>query len=260
MTPLPTRRTAAAALALVLVAALAAAPGAAVAGKPDGVGKPKPTPTPPPPSEVAFAGYTWTVKATTTKVGPGPNLFSASNVSVEADGLHLRIAKSGGNRWTTAEVINQASLGYGTYEWTVASQLDGLDQNVVLGLFTWNDDPAYAHREIDIEFARWSNPNDPTNAQYVVQPWDVAGHEYRFTQPSGGGTVHRFTWAPGEVTFESRTSGGALITAWTFAGPDVPVPGGENARINLWLFRGVPPSDRTPVEVVLSDFRFTPPG
>jgi hypothetical protein len=230
------------------------APGPAAAAKPPGAGKPSPTP-----SEVSFAGHVWTVKSSHGKVGPGPNQFDPANVSVEADGLHLRIAGSG-RKFTTAEVINQASLGYGTYEWTIASDVSSLDPNVVLGLFTWNDDPAYAHREIDIEFARWANAADPTNAQYVVQPWDVAGHEHRFAQPAGGGTIHRFTWSPGQVAFESTTPAGAPIHAWTYAGADVPIPGGENARMNLWLFRGQAPTDRQPVEIVISDFRYLEPG
>lgn len=49
-----------------------------------------------------------------------------------------------------AEVILSESLGYGTYSFTVSSPIGDLDPNVVLGLFTWSDDPAYHHREIDV--------------------------------------------------------------------------------------------------------------
>ena len=38
----------------------------------------------------------------------------------------------------------------------------------------------------------------------------------------------------------------------------IPLEGGENARINLWLFRGSAPTDGRNVEVVLSDFSYTP--
>ena len=47
---------------------------------------------------------------------------------------------------------------------------DALDARAVLGLFTWNDDAPYTHREIDIELSRWDNASDANNAQYVVQP------------------------------------------------------------------------------------------
>lgn len=65
-------------------------------------------------ASVVFSGYTWTVKASTSKVGPGPNLFSAANVTVGEDGLHLGIRKRRAG-WTCAEVIAQGTFGYGTY-------------------------------------------------------------------------------------------------------------------------------------------------
>lgn len=97
------RRTAAFLTALMLIVAT---PMAAIA---------KGKPAPPSPSVVEFSGYTWTVKDHNRKIGPGPNFFSKANVSVDSDGrLHLTIQKSR-NKWTVAEVINHASLGYGTY-------------------------------------------------------------------------------------------------------------------------------------------------
>lgn len=214
-------------------------------------------PTPGGPSTVEFSGYTWTVKAYSRRIGPGPNFFSASNVSVDADGLHLRISRSG-KKWTTAEVIANASLGYGTYTWTLAP-VPELDPNVVLGLFTWSDDPAYAHREIDIELARWGNAADPTNAQYVVQPWDADGHDERWTfAPYAGSTIHSFTWSPGRVDFRSTTASGQVLHEWSYEGADVPIPGGENPRMNLWLFRGSAPLDGQPVEIVIESFDHAP--
>ena len=217
-------------------------------------------PQPPGPSTIRFSGYDWSVKSYSRKIGPGPNLFAAANVSVDTQGrLHLRIQRSG-NRWTCAEVIANASLGYGTYTWTIDSTAD-LDPNAVLGLFTWNDDPAFAHREIDIELARWGNAADPTNGQFVVQPYDAPNHLARFTQPGGAaGTVHSFTWAPGRVDFVTRTSGGQLIGQYSYTGADVPLPGGENPRLNLWLFRGAAPQSGQAQEVVIRSFTFAPPA
>jgi hypothetical protein len=215
-------------------------------------------PQPPGPATISWSGYDWTVKDHSRKIGPGPNFFSAANVSVDAGGnLHLRIQRSG-KKWTAAEVILQGSFGYGTYSWTVASAPD-LDPNVVLGMFTWNDAPDYAHREIDIEFARWGSASDPNNAQYVVQPWDLPGHEHRWRQAPGQvSTTHRFTWRPGAVDFVSLSSSGEVLQQHTMT-DGVPVPGGENARINLWLFRGSAPTNGQNVEIVLSDFTYTAP-
>lgn len=217
-------------------------------------------PAPSGPTTIQWSGFTWHVKSHNRKIGPGPNFFSAANVSVDTatDDLRLRIARDG-KKWTTAEVIADASLGYGTYTWTIRSAV-AVDPNVVVGMFTWNDDPAYAHREIDIEFARWGNAADPTNAQYVVQPWDAIDHDHRWTQAADlAGTTHSFTWSPGRVSFRSARADGVTIASYVYAGADVPIPGGENPRINLWLFRGAAPTDGRPVEIVFDSFAFAGP-
>jgi len=211
------------------------------------------------PATVAFSGYSWAAKASTEPVGPGPNVFSDSpeNVWVDSGGqLHLRITHRDG-RWRAAEVVLGRSLGYGTYRFTLASPVGRLDPNVVLGLFTWSDDPAYNHREIDVEVARWGNAPTARNAQYVVQPYDHPGNLVTFVQPDTAPTSHEFTWAPNGVSFRSATAGGSTIAAWKYGGPDVPRAGDERTRINLWLDRGTPPTNGAEVEVVLSGFSFT---
>ena len=240
-------------LASLIVAAGLAAPSVAAAG----TGKPAPGPR-----TVAFAGQTWLVKSSTGAVGPGPNRFSSDPASVWVDAqgrLHLKIRRAKG-RWYAAEVISTASFGHGTYTWVLDSPVGDLDPNVVLGLFTWNDDPAYAHREIDIEVARWGNAFDPTNAQFVVQPWDAPGHLWRFSVPSlVAPTSHAFTWAADRVDFRSEDDAGRALAAWSFTdATSVPVPGGENARMNLWLREGLAPTDGREVEVVVRAFSHAP--
>lgn len=234
--------------ALSLVTVLAVAP-TTLAARPS-----------PPRGPISFAGYTWNVKSSHGKVGPGPNYFSnsASNVWVDSAGLHLKITQSKG-RWYSAEVVLQGNLGYGTYRFTLGSSVGSLDPNVVLGLFTWDDAPADAHRELDIEFAKWGNAADPTNAQYVVQPWDSTGHLVRWTQPTTTASAHSFAWSPTSVAFRS-TAGTSTIASWTFTGAGIPHPGAENARIDLWLYQGNAPSNGQPVEVLISKFEFIPPG
>ena len=72
------------------------------------------------------------------------------------------------------------------------------------------------------------------------------------------------------LTRSTRTSFGALFTErgdlqldhradpWTYSGSEVPQPGSEQLRINLWLFRGAPPTDGKTVEVIVKRFTFTP--
>jgi hypothetical protein len=211
-----------------------------------------------PGASLPFAGRSWSIKAGAGLLGPGPNLFSGApeNVWVDAAGrLHLRITNRDG-QWQAAEVILSESLGYGTYSFTVDSPIGTLDPNVVLGLFTWSDDPAYDHREIDVEFARWGNAGGPTNAQNVVQSNPLASSLNRFVQPSSAPSVHTFTWAHKSVTFASRTAGGQSIASWRYKGSGVPRPGGERTHINLWLDHGTPPVNGAAVEVVLSNFSF----
>lgn len=211
-------------------------------------------------TKISFSGRSWTVKSSTGLVGPGPNVFSSSpeNVWVDSAGqLHMRITYRNG-QWLSAEVILDQSLGYGTYDFSIASAVGSLDPNVVLGLFTWNDNPAYNHREIDVEFARWGNPANSTNAQYVVQPHTRTGNIKRFTQPAlTAPSSHSFAWMPKSVLFSSSTANSS-IASWKYTGSSIPKPGGENARINLWLDGGRAPQNGAEVEVVLSKFNFTP--
>lgn len=211
------------------------------------------------PDKVVWNGVTWQVKTSRSPVGPGPNLFDKANVWVDANGnLHLRIARSAAGTWSCAEIIGPTTYGYGTYSFQLASPVNALDPNVVLGLFTWSDKAPYAHREIDIEFARWGSASDPTNAQYVVQPYDKAGHLVRFTQPATSASLHRFSWHAGRVVWDSFDVNGVPITSYNYAGSDVPKSGDERVHLNLWLFNGASPVNAQPVEVVLSSFAFTP--
>jgi hypothetical protein len=218
---------------------------------------------------ISFSGYDWLVKnSADARLGPGPNYFSdsARNVWVDELGrLHLRIEKRNG-RWYSAEVISTASFGYGTYRWYLDSPVDRLDPNVVLGLFTWNDDPAYNHRELDIEFARWGNASY-ANGQYTVQPYTVAGNQFIFNEPPGvPQTTHSLVWGSASAAFKSirghasTSSDPSLRIAEHSFSQGVPPTGGENARMNLWLFEGSAPADRKDVEIVIKRFEFIPPS
>ena len=211
------------------------------------------------PDTVTWSGATWQVKTSRSAVGPGPNIFDKANVWVDAQGrLHLRITKNAAGAWSAAEIIGPKTYGYGTYTVTLASPSDQLDPNVVLGFFTWSDKAPYAHREIDIEFARWGVAGAATNAQYVVQPTSVASHLTRFTQPSDATSSHAFTWRKGQIDWQSRDATGATIASKTYLGTDVPPTGDERVRLNLWLFGGADPTDGQPVEVIVSGFTFAP--
>jgi hypothetical protein len=205
---------------------------------------------------IRWSGYRWEVKSSAGRVGPGPNHFSAANVRVDERGrLHLRITRAQG-RWYSAEIGLDHSLGYGTYTWTLASRVDRLDPNAVLGLFTYDEtSPASAHREIDIEASRWGAPDAATNAQFVVQPWDRPGNLRRIRLGSELPATLSFTWTRSGLVWRAPQ---AKPSTYTYRGADRPPRGNERPRINLWCYRGRAPARGRAVEVVIRSFSFRP--
>lgn len=219
--------------------------------------------------EFGFSGYHWWAKETFGGLaGPGPNYFSGStnNVWVDTDGrLHLRVMEQDGN-WQCAEIVSLQSFGYGNYRIFLDTPVVGIDQNAVLGLFTWSDAPEYAHREIDVEISTWGDATDTNNSQFVVQPWNDPGHLVRYLiPPNQSNTTHGFNWSSNSVEFisylnhyEIPPSSNSTNAIWTFSGTDVPQAGGENFRMNLWLNSGAAPSDGEAMEIIISRFVFIP--
>lgn len=215
---------------------------------------------------LAFSGYDWLVKS--GRWGPDNNYFShlPQNVWVDGQGrLHLKLTRSQGV-WRCAEVILTQSLGYGTYRFYIDSPVSDPPPNVVTGLFTWSNFPDFSHREIDIEFSRWREGPDAPDGQFVVQPWTPPGHRERFTLKDALSSVHSLTWEPNQIWFRSLAGGdpdtddpGDSMAEWRFDHPDeVPRPGDENPRINLWLIGGAPPGDGNEFELIVRRFEHVP--
>ena len=210
---------------------------------------------------ITFSGYEWQVKDSRSHlVGPGPNVFSADSNSVFVDDLgqlHLVLRNVNGI-WRGAEVYLSHSLGYGTYEFQLASSTYPLDPRVVMGLFTWSDATAFNHREIDIEFSRWGQPEPALGGQFVVQPGTSAGNTFEFRPSTSTVSTHSFVWAPGSVAFAGQTAAEGTYSEWTRVDAGVPAPLDEGVHLNLWLDHGLPPFDPTlqQVEMVVSAFRF----
>ncbi|MBW2361817.1 MAG: hypothetical protein JRG84_12990 [Deltaproteobacteria bacterium] len=236
-----------------------------------------------PPRQLSFAGYDWSVKCG-APLGPGPNPFSQSEDHVWVDGsgrLHLTIVHYR-NLWWSTEIVANDSLGHGKYVFSVLSRVDALDPNMILGLFTWDGDaPEHAYREIDFEF----NPALagvlgcdclPGNGQYAIQPiaagvcpgTSCAENLHRLDIDYSGAsetTTHEMTWRADAIHFRSSygdfpAPAANTIETWSYSGADNPPPGGETVRMNLWLANGMAPVGDQGAEVVLSDFRYFPPG
>lgn len=215
-----------------------------------------------------FAGYTWTVRD--GQGGPGPNAWSADNAWVDEDGLHLRVSYHDG-QWRCAEVTTTQPLGFGRYQFQITGRPDQWDRNVVLGLFNYTTPEIGpdGSNEIDIEFAQWGAADNPRRLNWTIYP-AVAGlpplHHAVPIVLTGSATTHRFDWTASGVHFQSlhgyQASGlRNLFAEWsqTPADPQLRIPQRPlPVHLNLWLFRGQPPSDGQPVEVVIRSFSFTP--
>jgi hypothetical protein len=242
---------------------------------------------------IRFSGIDWTVKINeTSKWGPGPNFFSGNeeDITVDSNGfLHMKIVQRDG-KWMSTEIISDEVMGYGTYIFTVDGDLEDIPENIVLGLFTWDNNTfqAEANSEVDIEISKWGVKNDKWTLQYGVQPINFGTlypeRRYRPEYTLGsliGTSTHAFTWTDtliSWVSYEGDTYGeGKVIAAWEFdlnnparvktengnnADPIIiPAPGAEtNARINLWIapWINAAPTDGKEQEIIIRRFEYKP--
>jgi hypothetical protein len=218
---------------------------------------------------ITWAGLEWVVKELPSG-GPGPNSWSGDNVLVDADTgkLHLWITfNETTKKWDCAELRTLDTLGFGTYQFQVESGLD-FDANVVLGMFFYGS--ADGVNEIDIEFSKWGDPSNRNNADYNVYPShpgiaNTVKHWHFAVPMAGTFTTQRMAWQPKSLSFwdigghyplnETRN----VIHHWDFspenhtAIPQEPL----SLHVNLWLVGGRPPTNKKPVEVIISALQFS---
>ncbi|HAE12906.1 MAG TPA: hypothetical protein DCG24_01675 [Bacteroidetes bacterium] len=241
--------------------------------------------------EVNFSGYLWDVKIFENSVmGPGPNYFSGryEDVWVDENGyLHMHISEHDG-RWYSSEVVSRDTMGYGTYTWVVQGDLQNIPENIVLGLFTWDNNTFQTdgNSEIDIEFAKWGNAEAEETLHYSVQPLNFGPYYPERTHdadtPDGslvGVSTHSFLWTDSIIVWNSYSGEGInpdnLIASWFFDLDNpprvknengissdpiiIPAPGETtNARINFWIMTWISagPSDGLEHEVVIRSFSY----
>lgn len=215
---------------------------------------------------IYWSGIDWILKKGEEKQGPGPNFFSGDQRTVWVDELgflHLTIRKVNG-KWLCSEIVALDVLGYGNYSFQLASNLDQLDPNAVLGLFTWRSSGGKHNNEIDIEISRWGDPFNQ-NTQYVIQPYSIPGNIYRFNVDQNGEyCTHEFLWMPETIYFHSyhghysKTDDYPEIKSWIYTKSMIPNSSKTHVRINLWLNNPSGTRNRRDIEIVLKSFNFTP--
>jgi hypothetical protein len=230
------------------------------------------------------------VKESTSPCGPGDNRFSRNTVAVNGNSLTMGYKNVNGV-WEGSEVRvllpdSEMPFGYGTFSFSVSSVSvvdtttntvvsSVLPDDLVIGLFTWDDTEDYAthenyNHEVDIEISRWNNPT-ASDVQFLVQP-PGAPHMYRFFSGASGssyapgGHTYKFDWNPGQIDWSSTAGGGKAHSYITNGSADFIhcLPADMEIRINVWNSRGaVNPngySDKHKVEVTIDNFTFTPSG
>lgn len=207
---------------------------------------------------VQFSGYQWKVRRNMGDRNGTPNNYATENAWTDNRGyLHLRMSRQS-NRWNCSEVVLMPSLGYGTYLFSVRDVAQ-LEPAAVFSIFTWDELGAgQNHREMDIEFSRWGDPNNQ-NGEYVLQPYYVPANVSRFSAPPGLLT-HLLHWEPGKAsfqTFRGSTSKSRALAEHVFTA-SVPTPGGESIRMNLcgWAYAKVPLEHDS--EVVVEKVQYLP--
>jgi hypothetical protein len=213
---------------------------------------------------IQFADYAWQVKSSEEMMGPGPNYFSSECARIQNGTLNLQVFERNGKIYC-GEVILSESLGYGKYYFFVASRIDLLASNLVLGLFTWSDTAPASNCEIDIECSKWDGQTT-SNMQYVVQPPELSNHLHRFGMTLDGTyTTHIIDWRPDEILFQSLyghylepPTQGHQIQAWRYAG--CVVPDAEHIHINLWRYggRAIQKNKNSVTDVTIKHFLFQP--
>lgn len=243
---------------------------------------------------VNFAGRKWDIKSSNTPVGPGPNYFSKKydDVWVDENGfLHLTIDQHDGV-WYSSEVISQDTMGYGTYVFTIQADPMSFAENVVFGLFTWDNNTFFSdgNSEVDIEFSKWNDPESVTPTTYSVQPVSFGTVYPERTREVAidnsylkGVSTHLFTWTDTLITWKSFAGttwqNVDPVATWSFdldhparvkeeggltSDPIViPAPGNTtNTRMNFWTlpFLAIGPTNGLKHEVVVRDFIYLPAG
>ena len=197
----------------------------------------------------------------------------------------MRIAENDGT-WYSTEVVSYDTVGYGEYTWVISGDYENIPNNTVLGLFTWNTESFFeeANSEVDIEFAKWNDPNAKT-LHTSVQPVNFGPYyperTYEHNTEDGdliGVSTHQFTWTDSLITWRSwkgNGSGGEQIAYWEFSDTNqarvkneggnasqpvvIPAPlKNTNVRMNFWMLGGIPPSDGQEHEVVIQKFSYVP--
>ncbi|HEY3272430.1 MAG TPA: NosD domain-containing protein, partial [Methanocella sp.] len=219
--------------------------------------KPTVTPTPVPVSSVQWAGHTWTVS------DYAGSQFTSNNVWVDSSGqLHMKLIYDGSWHWF--HMIQKDVAGYGTYKWTVASDVDnvldvkdGGNPSFAFSPFLYDNTNS---RELNIQMTKWGVRNLASNVNWTIL--SSAGPVTQANHIAGAGNVWTMEWMPDHVKF-SVQGPSQPYKEWVFTDTTKipPNTGGMTSLLSIGQYnKAAPPNNMAnyQAEVVLSGYTYTP--
>jgi len=153
--------------------------------------------------------------------------------------LELKVSGSAGG-WASSEVVLvNKNLGLGDYVVTFETPPEAVHKALVGAAFVYAGFP----KELDImEYSRWNGAETDANGQYVIQPW-WSPNSRKQLQLRGASITHRMRWggtaSPNQVTFESWSADGKLLSSWVGQGGENFTPGSDQVHLNHWIYKSV---------------------
>ena len=170
--------------------------------------------------------------------------------------------------WHEFNLIQQDPANYGTYKWTVASNIDTIQETQDGGnpyflfspfLFD-NTIPQYDYGEMDTEMCMWGITDDPTNTDWTIYtPNGPVAMSNHFT---GTGITYTLQWMPTYILL-SATGPSQPYKEWRFTNISeiAPDTGSMKSLLTIGEFEDAAPPNNMPyyeAEVVLSNYSYTP--
>lgn len=170
------------------------------------------------------------------------NRWASYGVYVDyLDRLHLTVKPIDGV-WYSSEVDGEVSFMYGTFRWVIDSAPFYLDDNLVLGLYTYGNDV----NEHDFEFTTWWG-NYNTNVWISNQPnavWVGELHPFEKVECI-------LEWYESYCRYTIKTlSGESLVDCTITDFPSSTIP--EGLSMNLWQY--CHPTNYARADIIIYDF------
>lgn len=225
-----------------------------------------------------WKGLKWFVKNGQYNPGPKtPNMYSANNVFVDEDGLHLNITNENGV-WYCSEIHSSEIAQYGIYTFEMLLNppipVDQIDPNITIGTFLYE---GKTEKEFDVEFASWGVANEERNTECSIHsPYGPTKSHLFGTHPNTNKFKSLISWKPEEIIFkvfyakdnnpdvEWVKTGEwkyslEMLGEESFQPKYIPtVNDSMKIHINFFIMNAIPPLNGKEAELIVTDFQYEP--